>query len=115
MGSYAPKTEPSRAAGKNHDMNEQPARTSAGAVASLVLGVVSLVFLGLLAGIPAVICGHVSLSNMNRDALLAGRGMAIAGLITGYVGIAWSLIVLACLIVMIGTASATEPFIYTLF
>ncbi len=92
-------------------MNEQTTRTSTGAVASLVLGTVSLVFLGFLAGIPAVICGHISLSNMKKDALLTGRGMAIAGLITGYLGVAWSLIVGALLF----GSQSVEPVVYTLF
>jgi hypothetical protein len=57
---------------------------------SLVLGIISIVgcFLGgFLAGIPAVICGHIGLSRIKRQPSLGGRGMAIAGLITGYLGI----------------------------
>jgi type II secretory pathway pseudopilin PulG len=57
---------------------------------SLVLGIISLVgcaFGGFLAGIPAVICGHIGLSRIKRQPSLGGRGMAIAGLITGYLGI----------------------------
>ena len=57
---------------------------------SLVLGIISLVgcaFGGFLAGIPAVICGHIGLSRIKRLPSLGGRGMAIAGLITGYLGI----------------------------
>ena len=57
---------------------------------ALVLGIISLVgcaFGGFLAGIPAVICGHIGLSRIKRQPSLGGRGMAIAGLITGYLGI----------------------------
>ena len=56
---------------------------------ALVLGIVSLVTClgGFLTAIPAVICGHLGLSRIKRQPLLGGRGMAIAGLITGYLGI----------------------------
>jgi hypothetical protein len=39
--------------------------------------------------IPAVICGHLALRRIQRSGgSLGGRGLALAGLITGYVGIA---------------------------
>jgi type II secretory pathway pseudopilin PulG len=62
-------------------------RTDGKATASLVLGVLSLVC-GLLAGIPAVILGHISLSNIRKSGgRLKGEGMAMTGLITGYISI----------------------------
>lgn len=54
---------------------------------SLVLGILSLVGCSFLAGIPAVICGHVCLGRIKRDPSLDGRGTAIAGLITGYISV----------------------------
>ena len=56
---------------------------------ALVLGIVSLISClgGFFVGIPAVICGHVGLSRIKRQPLLGGHGMAIAGLITGYLSI----------------------------
>jgi hypothetical protein len=53
---------------------------------SLVLGVLGLFCIGMIAGIPAIICGHLALSNMNRNPVLQGRGSATAGLILGYLG-----------------------------
>ena len=62
------------------------ARTSGLAIASMVLGIVWLFWLG---SILAVIFGHVALSQIKRSmGALSGRGMAIAGLALGYVGIA---------------------------
>jgi hypothetical protein len=61
------------------------------ALASLILGIVGLVVcpLGPLFGIPAVICGHVAQSRIrNSGGTLGGAGLAIAGLITGYIAIA---------------------------
>lgn len=57
------------------------------AVWSLVLGILSLVCCGLFAGIPAVICGHLAQSRI-RDSkgTVGGGGLAISGLVTGYIG-----------------------------
>lgn len=57
-------------------------------MASLVLGIVGL-FFSIFAAIPAVIVGHKSYSQIRKDpAHLAGEGLALAGLILGYIGIA---------------------------
>jgi len=82
-------------------MNEPPpvAATSAQpkhsglAIWSLVCGilaiVLSVVCIGPLFSIPAVICGHIAYSRIRRSAgALSGEGLALGGLITGYVGIA---------------------------
>lgn len=61
-------------------------KTNPGAVWSLVLGILGLVCCGPLAGIPAVICGHVSRGRIRRSGgTLAGNGMALAGLVLGYI------------------------------
>jgi len=53
----------------------------------------------LLTAIPAVICGHVAWSRIKRSAgQLTGEGLALAGMITGYIGIALSLFVLPLLL-----------------
>jgi len=63
------------------------------AVWSLVLGilavVLSVVCIGPLLAIPAVICGHMAYSRIKRSAGgLTGDGLALGGLITGYLSIA---------------------------
>jgi hypothetical protein len=68
-----------------------PPRRSGMAIAALVLGVLSIplsltVYLGVLAGLAAVILGTVGLVATRRGRM-AGRGMALAGLITGLVGL----------------------------
>ncbi len=68
-------------------------RTSGLSIASLVCGILALPTLGL-TGLPAIITGHLGLSSIKKSGgALAGRGMAIAGLVTGYLG--FSLIVIA--------------------
>ena len=65
------------------------------ATASLVLGILSLFLLGLLAAIPAVICGHLAQSKIRKSPdSLTGEGKAIAGLIMGYLMIAFSLLII---------------------
>jgi len=73
----------------------EPQRTSGLAIASLVLALA----LGPLGCIPAVICGHLALRRMNREPSLAGRGLALAGLIVGYIVLGLSLVfVLLCFV-----------------
>ena len=64
-------------------------KTSGLAIASLVCGLVPC-----LGGLPAVICGHIGLSHIKRGRVAKGKGLAIAGLILGYLSIALSLAVL---------------------
>lgn len=68
-------------------------RNSALAIWSLVLGILGLPLVLCLIGpvfaIPAVICGHLALGRIKRSGgTLGGQGIALGGLITGYVGIA---------------------------
>ncbi len=58
------------------------------AVASLILGILSFLCLSILAGIPAIILGHISKSNIRKSmGRLKGGGMATAGLIMGYISV----------------------------
>jgi len=58
------------------------------AVASLILGFLSCTMLGILSGIPAVICGHISLSKFRSDPkrYITGKRLAVSGLFLGYTG-----------------------------
>jgi len=63
-----------------------PPQNSGKALASLICGVVF--FFWPLSPIAAVILGHLALSDIQKSAgRLAGRGMAIGGLVTGYIGV----------------------------
>lgn len=64
--------------------------TSGFAVASLVLGIISLVMMPIIASFPAIFFGHIARSDIRRsEGNLSGDGMALAGLITGYLGLAF--------------------------
>jgi hypothetical protein len=78
-----------------------PPQTDGKAVASLVLGIVSIFLcLGILSGIPAVILGHISLSNIRKSmGRVQGSGMATAGLVMGYIGIAFGLLIVPAIMI----------------
>ena len=70
--------------------------TAGQAVAALVLGICSVFFMwiivgGLVMGTVAVVFGHLAFKRIAQaqiaGAPLSGKGMAVAGLITGYAGI----------------------------
>jgi hypothetical protein len=66
--------------------NQEPSKTSGVAIASLVLGLFSFLTC-LFTGLPAIALGIVSLVNINNSGgRLRGRGLAIAGIVTGSIG-----------------------------
>ena len=74
-------------------------RTSGLAIASLVLGIVWVFWIG---SILAVIFGHVALSQIKRSlGAVRGRGLAVAGLVLGYLGV-------AALVLLIAAAAALD-------
>ncbi|MCE9584567.1 MAG: DUF4190 domain-containing protein [Planctomycetes bacterium] len=88
-----------------------PAQTCGMATAALVLGIVSFVCLGPLTAIPAVICGHIARGQIrNSNGTLSGDGMALTGLILGYVNL-----LISCgwigLVMSTGGSPSHTPFI----
>ena len=86
-----------------------PIRTSGAAIASLIFGIVAWVGLPVVGALVAVICGHVARSEIRRmpPGTIDGDGMAIAGLILGYVQLAFCVIALLFIIglIMLGLSS----------
>lgn len=79
---YAPPTAPYQGYAQNF------APTSGNAIASMVCGILGLITCFIFLGIPAVICGHLALKQINNSPLpMGGRGMAISGLVMGYIQI----------------------------
>lgn len=60
------------------------------AIASLVCGILG--FMLCLPSIGAVVCGHIARAQIRKDPAQGGEGMALAGLITGYIVLAGFLI-----------------------
>lgn len=68
-------------------------RTNSKAIWALVLGILSFVCCGFVAGIPAIILGNMAKNEIDASGgVQSGRGMAVAGLVLGIVSIALSVI-----------------------
>jgi len=77
-------------------------RTDGKAIGSLVCGILSITCLWILTGIPAIILGHMSRSSIrNSMGRLKGEGMALAGLVLGYISVALVPVVLIVLLIAV--------------
>ena len=76
-------------------MNDQiKTKTAPGSIWSLVLGILSVTCCSVFTAIPAVICGHIAYSKIKKSAgALTGEGIAIAGFVLGYIGIALAIFI----------------------
>ncbi len=82
------------------------------ATTSLVLGILSYLCCGPVCGIPAIITGHIALGKVRRgESPPSAKGLAIAGLVLGYVNLAVTAGIFLFYLVFGGLA-AIAPFIY---
>jgi hypothetical protein len=84
-----------------------PARTSTWAIISLVGGILGWLGLFGLGGLVAIICGHVGKGEIkNGGGTVTGGGMATAGLILGYLNVAFTIlaVILAFVLPLMGIA-----------
>lgn len=79
----------------------RPGSTNSLAIVSLILGIT---WLGWIGSIMAVVLGHVSLSQIKKTGQ-SGKGMAIAGLVLGYIGILTGALVLIFLVALANNAT----------
>lgn len=90
-------------------MSYQPAyrpvtSTSSLAIVSLVFGILTWCLLPFFGSIVAIICGHLARGEIRRspvDTRMEGDGMAVAGLVLGYVNLALCLLGIVLLIGML--------------
>jgi hypothetical protein len=86
-------------------------KSSTVAVWALITGVVGVLAGWCLLGLPciaAVVLGHVALSQ-TKDGRMTGRGMAVAGLVLGYVALIPALIFCLYAVIGVGGAAVTPP------
>ena len=69
-----------------------PRRTSALAIAALACGIAGLTVFPLLASFAAVVLGTMARGELRRDPTLDGGGLATAGLLLGWIGVAPALL-----------------------
>ncbi|MCZ9881689.1 DUF4190 domain-containing protein [Arthrobacter sp. B2a2-09] len=72
-----------------------------------VLAIISLISAFMFSA-AAVVTGHIALSEIKRTRE-AGRGMALAGLIIGYVGVAFTIVFIIVYLALISTIFAHMP------
>lgn len=75
-------------------------RTNALAITSMVCGIAQFFGFWLLATIPAIVCGHIARRQI-RETGEQGSGMALAGLIMGWVGAALTAIVVLIIVIAV--------------
>jgi hypothetical protein len=83
-----------------------PARIPGNATASLILGIVGVVFCPIIASIPAITLGYSAKREIRANPGLGGDGMASWGIGLGYLGLAFG--VLIVLLAVAGTISVTN-------
>ncbi|MEV8631499.1 DUF4190 domain-containing protein [Streptosporangium sp. NPDC051023] len=87
----------------------QPPRGNNGmAIAALIMGIAGLFVCGV-TSIVGIVLGHISLGQIKRTGE-EGRGMAIAGLVLSYFGVACWLIVLVVWLVAIGVLAGSASY-----
>ena len=92
-------------------MNTPATPTSALAIVSLVFGILAWVMLPVLGPIVAVITGHMARAEIRRsESRIDGDGLAIGGLVLGYLQIAMLLIGFVLLILFFGGLATLAAF-----
>ena len=84
-------------------MNMVPRQTSALAITSLVSGLLGWTFLPLVGSLVAIITGHMARAEIQRsNGQVDGDGLAIAGLVLGWLVIAISVLTVLAFIFLFG-------------
>lgn len=84
-------------------MNATIRQTSSFAIVSLVSGILGWTLIPLLGCIVAIITGHMARAEIRRQPdLYQGDGLAVIGLVLGYVGIAMAVIAVAVFVLFFG-------------
>lgn len=79
-------------------------QTSTTALISLISGILAWFMLPFIGAIVAIICGHLARGEIRRapPGTIEGDGMALAGLILGWVQIVLAVLVVAALLLLFG-------------
>jgi len=79
-------------------------RTSGTAIASLIFGILSWIMLPFIGALLAVVLGHSARSEIRRapPGMIEGDGMALGGLILGWVHLAFFIVVVMLIFMFLG-------------
>ncbi|HWG66617.1 MAG TPA: DUF4190 domain-containing protein [Rhodanobacteraceae bacterium] len=94
-------------------MNTVYPRTSSMAIVSLIFGILAWLFLPFVGALIAVICGHSARSEIRRapPGTIDGDGLALAGLILGWIQLACTVIAVAFVVLALLGAIAFSGFL----
>ena len=85
---------------QNQPVSHQAAMLPQGmAVTSLVTGILSLTLCHFFTAIPAIVCGHIGVKQADRGEA-SGRGMAMSGMIMGYISLVFWVMILLLFVVI---------------
>ena len=92
-------------------MNAMSRQTSTLAVVSLVAGILGWTLVPFFGSIAAVICGHLARKEIRQQPdRLEGDGLAIAGLVLGYLAIAMAVLAVVAIVLFFGGLAAFVAF-----
>ena len=92
-------------------MNTPIRQTNSLAVVSLVCGILGWTLLPFLGSLVAIICGHMARSEIRRSPQTQeGDGLAVAGLVMGYLVVAMSVLTMLAIILFFGGLAALLAF-----
>lgn len=92
-------------------MSTPPRQTNTLAIVSLISGILGWTVLPFLGSIVAIVCGHMARSEIRRSPhTQEGDGLAVAGLVMGYLVIALSILAVIAVILFFGGLAALLAF-----
>ena len=77
------------------------------AIAAMVMGICGLIICPFFLSVPAIVFGAIAMRDTKDNPKLDGRGMAIAGFVTGIVGTSLS-VILVMIAIAIGIAEEAD-------
>jgi hypothetical protein len=81
--------------------------TNGYAVASLVLGITGLAVLPVIASVLALVFGYMGRNEIDRSGgAQGGRGLAVAGIVLGWVGVAFGFLILLLFLAIISASTS---------
>ncbi|MCC7633483.1 DUF4190 domain-containing protein [Stenotrophomonas rhizophila] len=84
-------------------MSQPPRQTSTTAVISLIMGILGWTFLPLVGSLVAIVTGHLARAEIRRQPqYFEGDGLAIGGLILGYVVVIGTVLAVLAMILFFG-------------
>ena len=90
----------------SYQPSHRPATNSTLAIVSLVFGILAWCVLPFVGDLVAIVCGHMARADIRRasvDAPIEGDGLAIAGLVLGYVQVLSGVAVVVFILAMLFT------------